>query len=52
MYKRQVTSRGLKEADMELVAGYIARIISEGEAAVPEVKEGVLALTKKYPLYE
>lgn len=47
-----VTSRGLKEADMELVAGYIARIISEGEAAVPEVKEGVLALTKKYPLYE
>ena len=47
-----VTSRGLKEADMELVAGYIARIISEGEAAVQEVKEGVLALTKKYPLYE
>ena len=47
-----VTSRGLKEADMELVAGYIAHIISEGEAAVPEVKEGVLALTKKYPLYE
>ena len=47
-----VTSRGLKEADMELVSGYIARIISEGEAAVQEVKEGVLALTKKYPLYE
>ena len=47
-----VTSRGLKEADMELVAGYIARIIAEGEAAVQEVKEGVLALTEKYPLYE
>ena len=47
-----VTSRGLKEADMELVAGYIARIISEGEAAVQEVKEGVLTLTEKYPLYE
>ena len=47
-----VTSRGLKEADMELVAGYIARIISEGEAAVQGVKEGVLALTEKYPLYE
>jgi len=46
-----VTSRGLKEADMALVAGYIVRIINEGEAAVPEVKEGVLALTKKYPLY-
>lgn len=47
-----VTSRGLKEADMELVAGYMARIISEGEAAVQGVKEGVLALTEKYPLYE
>ena len=47
-----VTSRGLKEADMALVAGYIVRIINEGEAAVPEVKEGVLALTKKYPLYQ
>ena len=47
-----VTSRGLKEADMELVAGYIARIISEGEAAVQEVKEGVLTLTEKYPLYQ
>ena len=46
------TSRGLKEADMELVAGYIARIIAEGEAAVQEVKEGVLTLTEKYPLYE
>ena len=47
-----VTSRGLKEADMELVAGYIARIIAEGEAAVQEVKEGVLTLTEKDPLYE
>ena len=47
-----VTSRGLKEADMELVAGYIARIIAEGEAAVQKVKEGVLTLTEKYPLYE
>ena len=47
-----VTSRGLKEADMEFVAGYIARIISEGEAAVQEVKEGVLTLTEKYPLYQ
>ena len=47
-----VTSRGLKEADMDLVAGYIARIIAEGEAAVQKVKEGVLTLTEKYPLYE
>lgn len=47
-----VTSRGLKEADLTAVGEYIARIVNEGEAAVPAVKEGVLALTKKYPLYE
>ena len=47
-----VTSRGLQEADLTAVGEYIARIVNEGEAAVPAVKEGVLALTKKYPLYE
>lgn len=47
-----VTSRGLNEADMADVAGFLAKIVTEGEAAVPAVKEGVLAITKKYPLYE
>ncbi len=47
-----VTSRGLVDADMATVADFLARIINEGEPAVAEVKEGVLALTRKYPLYE
>lgn len=47
-----VTTRGLDEADMDAVAGFLARIVFEGEAAVAEVKEGVVALTKKYPMYE
>jgi len=47
-----VTTRGLDEADMDAVAGFLARIVFEGEAAVVEVKEGVVALTKKYPMYE
>ncbi len=47
-----VTSRGLDEKDMVSVADFLARIILNGEEAVPEVKAGVIALTKKYPMYE
>ncbi len=46
-----VTSRGLKEADMESIAGWIARIIREGESAVPGVKAEVEGLMAHYPLY-
>ena len=46
-----VTTRGFKEAEMELIAGWIARILKEGEAAVPAVKAEVAKLTEKYPLY-
>ena len=45
------TSRGLKEAEMEKVAGWIARILREGEAVVPDVKKQVEELMKGYPLY-
>ena len=45
------TSRGLKEAEMEKVAAWIAKILREGEAAVPEVKKQVEELMKGYPLY-
>ncbi len=47
-----VTTRGLNEADMDAVAGFIAAVIERGEDAVTEVKAGVIALTKKYPMYE
>ena len=46
-----VTTRGLKEKEMELIAGWIARILREGESAVPAVKEEVVALMVHYPLY-
>ena len=36
---------------MVAIAKLIARIIREGEAAVPQVKEEVLALCARFPLY-
>ena len=45
------TTRGLKEAEMKQVAGWITRILREGEAAVPSVKAQVEALMVNYPLY-
>ena len=45
------TSRGLKEPEMEKVAAWIARILREGEAAVPAVRAEVEALMVNYPLY-
>ena len=47
-----VTTRGLKEADMAKVAGWIARVVREGETAVPQVKAEVEAFMKGFPLYE
>ena len=45
------TSRGLKEAEMAQVARWIAKVLREGEAAVPAVKKEVEALMVNYPLY-
>ena len=46
-----ITSRGLKEEHMGQIAAWIARIVREGEAAVPAVKAEVEALMKGFPLY-
>ena len=46
-----VTSRGMKETEMVLIAQLITRIIREGEAAIPDVKHAVLELCKEFPLY-
>ena len=46
-----VTTRGLKEADMVRVAAWIARVVREGEAAVPAVKAEVEAFMAGFPLY-
>ena len=45
------TTRGLKEPEMEKVAGWIARILREGEGAVASVRSEVEALMAGYPLY-
>ncbi len=46
-----ITSRGLKEEHMAMIARWIARVVNEGEAAVPGVKAEVETLMKNFPLY-
>ena len=46
------TSRGLKEPEMKRVAGWIARVLREGEGAVPEIRKQVEDMMAGYPLYE
>ena len=45
------TSRGMKEAEMTEIGRMIARLIREGESAVPAVREEVLELCSRFPLY-
>ena len=45
-----VTSRGLKEEDMETIAEAVALMIKEGESATEKAKALVKSLTDKYPL--
>ena len=45
-----VTSRGLNEADMDVIAEAIAMMLKEGESAAPKAKALIQSLTEKYPL--
>ena len=45
-----VTSRGMKEDDMDQIAEAIALVVKGGEDKVPEARAIVQALTDKYPL--
>ena len=47
-----VTTRGMKEPEMVTIAKLITRIVREGEAAVPQVKQDVLDLCARFPPYE
>ena len=47
-----VTSRGMKEDDMDKIAEAIAMIVKEKEAAIPKAKAIVAELTAKYPLVQ
>lgn len=46
-----VTSRGMKEAEMKEIGRFISTLAEKGEEAVPEVKEEVLDLCRRFPLY-
>ena len=45
------TTRGMKEAEMTEIGKLIARLIHEGESAVPTVREEVLEICSRFPLY-
>ena len=45
------TSRGMKEPEMTQIGKLIARLIREGESAVPAAKEEVLEICRRFPLY-
>lgn len=46
-----VTSRGMDEADMQVIGSLLADVITRGEDAVESVKAQVLELCAKRPLY-
>ncbi|MBI5732326.1 MAG: serine hydroxymethyltransferase [Candidatus Magasanikbacteria bacterium] len=48
-----LTTRGMKEEEMRLIAGWINRVIAhwQDEAKLTEIKQEVKELTKKFPLY-
>ena len=45
------TTRGLREEDFARLGGLIARVIREGEAALPYVSAAVADMAARYPLY-
>ncbi|NLZ25431.1 MAG: serine hydroxymethyltransferase, partial [Clostridiales bacterium] len=47
-----VTTRGMVEEDMVEIGNMIADIIEKRESAVEDVKARVLALCKRYPIYQ
>jgi glycine hydroxymethyltransferase len=48
-----VTTRGLEEADMDVIAGLIGRVLSapDDEGVARAVRDEVLAICRKHPLY-
>ena len=47
-----MTTRGMKEEEMDLIASFIAEIVQHGENAIDTIQEKVLALCSRFPLYE
>ena len=46
-----VTTRGMKETEMAQIGDMIVRLIKEGESAVSDVKDQVVSLCERFPLY-
>ncbi len=46
-----VTTRGMKEAEMRQIGAAIARLMDEGEEAVPQVRAEMIDLCRRFPLY-
>ncbi len=47
-----VTTRGFKEPEMEMIAGWIAAAAKDFDAKANEIRSQVAGLTGKFPLYE
>ena len=47
-----VTTRGLKEDDMDKIAEYISLVLNDFEGNMEKVRKGVEEICAKYPLYE
>ena len=47
-----VTSRGFKEPEMELIAGWIADVVNDFENSKERITAEVIALCEKFPIYE
>ncbi len=47
-----VTTRGFREAEMEKIADYIYRVVTDFENQKESVKNEVMALCKAFPIYE
>lgn len=46
-----VTTRGMGEGEMRQIGEMIVRIINEGESAVADIKQQVLSMCARFPLY-
>lgn len=47
-----ITSRGMKEEDMEIVADLIYQTVTDYENNIDNIREKVVTLCNKYPIYE
>ena len=47
-----VTTRGLKEEDMDKIAEFITMVINDFEGTADAVRSGVTEICNKYPMYE